>query len=241
VCVCEIARLVCLTEFSYNAATHESATKQSPFKVAYGVDPLQPADLILEGAHSTLDFNQDGKDLATKREQLLQKTKLEKAQKRYEKQVNAGRREMEYAMGQKVLLNVKNFTMLEGLTPKFMSKFAGLFSILERVFKDVYKLELPPKIKMHPTFHVSLLKPFKKNTLWLDRKKVIRPTSNLVGDHLEYEVEGIFKCRNHKQKLKEFLVKWQRFHEKKVIWVMAKDMVKAKEIVVCFEKTRFKE
>ena len=49
---------------------------------------------------------------------------------------------------------------------KFMSKFAGPFSIVERVFKDVYKLELPPEIKVHSTFHVSLLKPFKEDTLW---------------------------------------------------------------------------
>ena len=52
-----------LAEFSYNATTH-LATKQPPFKVAYGVKPLQPTDLALEGAHSTLEFNQDGEDLA---------------------------------------------------------------------------------------------------------------------------------------------------------------------------------
>ena len=200
------ADYVGLVEFSYNAASH-SATKQSPFKVAYGVEPLQPANLALEGAHSTLEFNQDSEDLAQKREQVLEKTKLllEKAQKRYEKQVNAGRREVEYEVGQKVLLNVKNVTLPEGLTPKFMSKFAGPFPIVERVFKDVYKLELLPEIKVHPTFHVSLLKPFKEDTLWPDREQVIRPPPDLVGDHLEYEVEGILKCRNHKRKGKEYL------------------------------------
>jgi len=165
---------------------------------------------------------------------------LEKAQKRYEKQVNAGRREVEYEVGQKVLLNVKNFTMPEGLTPKFMSKFAGPFPIVERVFKDVYKLELPPEIKVHPTFHVSLLKPFKEDTLWPNRKQVIRPPPDLVGDHLEYEVEGILKCRNHKRKGKEYLVKWRGFHEKEATWVAAKDMVNAKEIVERFERTRAK-
>ena len=235
------ADYVSLAEFSYNAATH-SATKQSPFKVAYGVDPLQPTDLALEGAHSTLEFNQDGEDLAKKREQVLEKTKLllEKAQKRYEKQVNAGRREVEYEVGQKVLLNVKNFTMPEGLTPKFMSKFAGPFPIVERMFKDVYKLELPPEIKVHPTFHVSLLKPFKEDTIWTGRKQVIRPPPDLVGDHLEYEVEGILKCRNHKRKGKEYLVKWRGFHEKESTWVAAKDMVNAKEVVKRFEETRAK-
>ena len=90
-----------LVEFSYNAATY-SVTKQLPFKVAYGVEPLQPASLALEGAHSILEFNQDGEDLAQKREQVLEKTKLllEKVQKRYEKQVNAGRREVEDGVGQ---------------------------------------------------------------------------------------------------------------------------------------------
>jgi hypothetical protein len=39
--------------------------------------------------------------------------------------------------------------MLKGLTPKFMSKFAGPFSMVEYVFKDVNKSKLPPKIKVH--------------------------------------------------------------------------------------------
>ena len=53
-----------------------------------------------------------------------------------------------------MLLNVKNFTLSEGLTPKFMSKVGFLFPIVERMFKDMYKLELPPDIKVHPIFHV---------------------------------------------------------------------------------------
>ena len=68
-------------------------------------------------------------------------------------------------MGQKALLNVKDFMMPEGLALKFMYKFASPFLIVQRVFKDIYKLELPPEIKVHPTFHVSLLKLCKKNTL----------------------------------------------------------------------------
>ena len=91
---------------------------------------------------------------------------LEKSPKRYKKQVNATWRKIGYDMDQKILLNVKNSTMLECLLPKFMSKFAGMFLFIERVFKDVYKLELPPNINVHPSFHVSLLKPFKEHTIW---------------------------------------------------------------------------
>lgn len=121
-----------LAEFSYNAAMH-SATKQSPFKVAYGVDPLQPAELALEIAHLIVEFDQDGAELVKKRGYILEKTKqlLEKAQKCYEKQVNAGRHEVEYEVDQKVFLNVKNYPMPEGLKPKLKSKFVGPFSLVE--------------------------------------------------------------------------------------------------------------
>jgi len=41
-----------------------------------------------------------------------------------------------------------------------MSKIGAPFPIVEQVVKDIYKLELPPEIKVHPTFHVSLRKSF---------------------------------------------------------------------------------
>ena len=71
-----------------------------------------------------------------------------------------------------------------------MSKIGAPFPIVEQVFKDIYKLKLLPEIKVHPAFHVSLLKPFKEDTLWPDRKQVIRPPPDLVGGPLEHEVRG---------------------------------------------------
>ena len=55
----------------------------------------------------------------------LAKETLQKAQKRHEKQADKNRRQVSFKVGQKVLLNVKNFTFPQGLTPKFMAKFAG--------------------------------------------------------------------------------------------------------------------
>ena len=61
-----------------------------------------------------------------------------------------------------------------------MSKIGAPFFIVEQVFKDMSKLELPPKMKVHPTFHVSFLMPFKDDTLWPDHNQVIRPCPDLV-------------------------------------------------------------
>ena len=61
-----------------------------------------------------------------------------------------------------------------------MSKIGAPFPIVEQVVKDIYKLELAPEIKVHPTFHVSLPKSFKDDSLWPDHKQVIRPPPDLV-------------------------------------------------------------
>ena len=88
------------------------------------------------------------------------------AQKYSKKRVDATWRKVEYTVGQKVLLNVMNFTLPKDLTRKFISKFVALFPIMELEFKVVYKMKLPPKIKVHQTFHILLIKPIKENTLW---------------------------------------------------------------------------
>lgn len=56
------------TMFNYNATMH-LATKGSSFVVALSVNALQPTNLALKDAHSILELNQDGEDLATMREQ----------------------------------------------------------------------------------------------------------------------------------------------------------------------------
>lgn len=91
----------------------------------------------------------------------------------------------EYEVGQLVLLNVPNFTLLESLILKFKPKTRVPLSIVEQMFKDLYKLELPPEIKVYPTIYVSLLKPFKKDTLWSNCKQVIGPPADFVAGYLE--------------------------------------------------------
>lgn len=43
---------------------------------------------------------------------------------------------------------------------KLSYKYYGHYMITERVGQVAYKFALPPKLQLHPTFHVSPLKPF---------------------------------------------------------------------------------
>ena len=105
-----------------------------------------------------------------------------------------------------MLLNVKNFTLPQGLTLKFMAKFAGPFLVVKQVFDDAYKLALLPEIKVHPVFHVSLLKEYFEDSVRSKREQVLRHVPELVGNHKEYEVETIRKLRSRDT---EYLLKWR--------------------------------
>ncbi len=65
---------------------------------------------------------------------------------------------MKFQEGDEVWLNIKNFRLQECLSHKFLGPYAGPFKLLEKKFSDIYKLELPKNLKVHPTFHVFLLK-----------------------------------------------------------------------------------
>ena len=60
-----------------------------------------------------------------------------------------------YAPGDKIWLNSQYIKIKQNR--KLEVKFFGLFRVFHPVGKQVYKLELPKKWKIHDVFHVSLL------------------------------------------------------------------------------------
>ncbi len=61
-----------------------------------------------------------------------------------------------------------------------MGPYAGPFKVLEKKFLDIYKLELPENLKVHPVFHVSLLKLVARDASRPDREHNSRPFLDLV-------------------------------------------------------------
>ena len=71
---------------------------------------------------------------------------------------------------------------------KLFWKYIGPFTVSKRVNDAAYTLELPKAWKAHPTFHVSLLKPYVSNG------EAIDPLSFTLqgGKENEFEVKRIY-------------------------------------------------
>jgi hypothetical protein len=66
--------------------------------------------------------------------------------------------------GDGMWLNIKNFRLPQGLNHKFLGPYAGPLNMLEKKFLDTYIGKLLKNLKVHPIFHVSLLKPITHDT-----------------------------------------------------------------------------
>uniref|UniRef100_A0A2N9HAC2 Integrase catalytic domain-containing protein n=1 Tax=Fagus sylvatica TaxID=28930 RepID=A0A2N9HAC2_FAGSY len=181
-------RWLCWAEFCYNTSWH-SAIKRTPFEVVYGREPP-----------SLLTYVPGTAKVAAVEDELLQrdlvltdlKENIKVAQERMKRQVSVAMRR-----------NAK-------LSPRFY----GPFRILQRIGQVAYKLELPLDTRIHPVFHVSLLKEK------LGSKISVQPQLPItIGDHNELRVRPMTildrrKCRN----VEEVLVQWQGLPTSEATW-----------------------
>jgi hypothetical protein len=86
------------------------------------------------------------------------KANFVKAQKKYKDFVDKFQQEVNFEKGDKVWLNIKKFPVAKRFEPQVLGPYAGPFKVLEKKFPDTYKLELLENLKVHPTFHILLLK-----------------------------------------------------------------------------------
>jgi len=156
---------------------------------------------------------------------------LEKAHKRYKDFVDKSRRKVKFQEANEVWLNIKNFRLPKGLSHKFLGPYAGPFKVLEKKLFDTYKLELPENLRVHPTFHVSLLKPIARDASRPNWEHNSRPPPDLVHNKLEFEVEAMLKSRQLRGRKWEYLVKWKGHHPIEATWVNESDMEHAQEAI----------
>ena len=81
------------------------------------------------------------------------------------KWADKNRRYTEYKVGDMVLVKLlpQQFKSLRLVHKGLVRRYEGLFPILGKVGKVSYRVELPPRLKIHPVFHLSYLKPYHEN------------------------------------------------------------------------------
>ena len=133
---------------------------------------------------------------------------------------NKKHRDIQFAVGELVLLSTQNLR-LKDIPHKLQRKFCGPYKILERIGTQAYRLKLPDAWRIHPVFHLSLLKHWRESDV-----QPVRGEVELEDvDRPEYfEVEKILRWRWSKktrQRRREFLVLWQGYPTEDAEWIPA--------------------
>jgi hypothetical protein len=236
-------QLLPLAEFAINRAVNASIGK-SPFVVVYGYQPHTPLDRFYQVLIDTDDVTDDG-SVKTKarskketpaadekvrdyRSEFATISRLIKAAKERQKsQYDKGRRSAPpYQVGDKVYVDTKILRVITVGTPKFLQRWQGPYEILKvisgGVSKEVtaVKLALPESWKVHPTFHVSAVKPYPVNS----RAAPVPPTVEIHGV-IEHVVEQILSHRfTGRNKRLQFLVKWLGYGTEENQWLYEEDL-----------------
>jgi hypothetical protein len=145
--------------------------------------------------------------------------------------VNAHRRDFQFQIGDSVLLSTQNLRLPVGTTRAEKSKLRWIspFSVFYRIADGrAYRLDLPSHMHLHPTFHISLLKPYIHDT----QSSHIPPAAmpELFADGHELEVNPIVSHRWRASHL-QYLVSWVGFKKHENSWVSESDLADSPTLV----------
>ena len=113
----------------------------------------------------------------------------------------------------------------------------GPYTIIAEVSTTVYKLDLPGNLRIHPVFHVSLLKHYQETPDNFNRPTP-PPAIIIPGiEEEEYEVESILDKKLVRTK-PHYLVKWKGYPLHDATWEPAEHLKNAERKVKEFELTR---
>jgi hypothetical protein len=215
-------------EFAVNNAV-KAATGYSPFYLNYGRHPRGPSTAVVDTNLPACNEFVSGLQKALS----LARDSLHSAQTRMKKNADTHRRELDFKVGDQVLLSSKNIRLRTAGTKKLLPKFLGPFTVLQKIGNLAYKLDLSTDMpKVHPVFHVSLLRPFTPGS-----NETPPPVPVLIEGEPEYEVERILNYRNRKFSSKskrtkrEYLVKWSGYGHEYNSWQAQADCGNCEDLI----------
>ena len=189
--------LISIAEFAYNNGYQETI-KTTPFYANYGRNP----------EHQLMNHMITGKGTTAENMETLHQTLREEMK-------NAQIRQKEnYDQHRKPDPNLKSGDMVWFIprnvkttrpSKKLDYKKMGPFKIIKKVGTSSYKLDLPTSMRIHNTFHISLLEPYEDNK-FPSQIQTPPPPIEIDGEP-EYELEEIIDSRLYRNKL-QYRAKW---------------------------------
>jgi len=150
---------------------------------------------------------------------------MTEAQLRHKEYYDAGRKpDLNLQSGDMVWLLPRNIRTTRPCK-KLDYKKIGPFKILAKIGESAYKLDLPPSIRIHNTFHISLLELYHDDKFSSQRAQPLPPV--IIEGEPEYELEQIIDSRLHYGKL-QYRAKWTGYppeHDK--VWYPYEDFENA--------------
>uniref|UniRef100_A0A8C5C4I0 Chromo domain-containing protein n=1 Tax=Gadus morhua TaxID=8049 RepID=A0A8C5C4I0_GADMO len=120
-----------------------------------------------------------------------------------------------YAPGQRVWLRAKDLP-LKGAPPKLSPRFIGPFEIETVVNPCAVRLKLPPSLRVHPTFHVSQVKPVSTSPL---SPPAPPPSPPMIIDNFPaWTVRRLLDVRR-RGRGHQYLVDWEGYSPEERSWV----------------------
>ncbi|KAI2642436.1 Transposon Tf2-8 polyprotein [Labeo rohita] len=107
---------------------------------------------------------------------------------------------------------------------KLSPRYIGPFRILRQINDVTYQLQLPPRYRIHSTFHVSLLKPFSPSATDTPGAEAEPPPPEVLEQPSVFTVREILDSRRRGGRL-EYLIDWEGYGPEERSWVNRDDVL----------------
>lgn len=228
------SRLLPIAEFAYNNTVH-SSTKVTPFFANLGYHPKLTATVprVSKDNIPLVDRIKAFQDLYAEMKNNI-KLALERHARHFDTKVLP---QPDFQIGEKVWLDARNLKTNRPAR-KLDYKRVGPFPILEKVGTRSYRLQLPKTMKIHPVFHVDLLKRHRPDLI---PGRTPRPLPPVVVDgEEEFVVDSILDSRLFKGQL-QYFVHWKNYSVSDRSWEPAQNLKNSPDLITKFHQSHPKK